>query len=334
MPTLTAKQDGNYKVNGFDTVTVNVTSGGGGGSVPPATATPLMDGVGAVGTATKYAREDHVHPSDTSKVDKVSGKGLSTNDFTTTLKNKLDGIASGAEVNVQADWNQSSNTADDYIKNKPTIPTKTSDITNDSGFITDLDAMVRRGTLPTNTNLDAVQTIGVYYCVGSNTYTNLPSNLHNYGILAVFEHDGSSNVTGQLFFTDNGYSIRYRNVNSWSAWSNLVFSASDIGVSTGANKTTFTTVSGTVDNVSIGNSAYSTQSISIPIPTGSSRAAMFFRGCSIANATSSGTNAANCGMCWYYYDPDADDYKINIRNFKTNTARVKVTLYLTAAITS
>lgn len=38
-------------------------------------------------------------------------------------KQKLDGIASGAEVNVQSDWNQSVNTADDYIKNKPTIPT-------------------------------------------------------------------------------------------------------------------------------------------------------------------------------------------------------------------
>ena len=36
------------------------------------------------------------------KVDKVSGKGLSTNDFTTTLKNKLDGIATGAEVNQNA----------------------------------------------------------------------------------------------------------------------------------------------------------------------------------------------------------------------------------------
>ena len=36
------------------------------------------------------------------KVDVVSGKGLSTNDFTTTLKNKLDGIASGAEVNQNA----------------------------------------------------------------------------------------------------------------------------------------------------------------------------------------------------------------------------------------
>lgn len=42
-------------------------------SVPsPADATPLMDGTAAVGTSTDYAREDHVHPSDTSKVDKVS----------------------------------------------------------------------------------------------------------------------------------------------------------------------------------------------------------------------------------------------------------------------
>ena len=35
--------------------------------------------------------------------------------------NKLDGIEAGAEVNVQADWNQTTDTADDYIKNKPTI---------------------------------------------------------------------------------------------------------------------------------------------------------------------------------------------------------------------
>jgi len=34
------------------------------------------------------------------KVAKVSGKGLSTNDYTTTEKNKLNGIASGAQVNV------------------------------------------------------------------------------------------------------------------------------------------------------------------------------------------------------------------------------------------
>lgn len=34
------------------------------------------------------------------KVDKVSGKGLSTNDYTATDKNKVAGIASGAQVNV------------------------------------------------------------------------------------------------------------------------------------------------------------------------------------------------------------------------------------------
>ena len=55
------------------------------------------------------------------KVDKVAGKGLSQNDFTNALKSKLDGIESGAEVNVQADWNQTDVNADDYIKNKPEI---------------------------------------------------------------------------------------------------------------------------------------------------------------------------------------------------------------------
>lgn len=69
------------------------------------------------------------------KVDKVAGKGLSENDFTTADKNKLSGIASGAEVNVNADWDAVS--GDAQILNKPTIPSKTSQLTNDSGYITD-----------------------------------------------------------------------------------------------------------------------------------------------------------------------------------------------------
>ena len=59
------------------------------------------------------------------KVDKVSGKGLSENDFTDALKTKLDGIQAGAEANVQADWAQTDTSADDYIKNKPTDATTT-----------------------------------------------------------------------------------------------------------------------------------------------------------------------------------------------------------------
>jgi hypothetical protein len=40
-------------------------------------------------------------------------------------KEKLAGIASGAEVNVQSDWTQTNNSADDYIKNKPVAATQT-----------------------------------------------------------------------------------------------------------------------------------------------------------------------------------------------------------------
>lgn len=36
---------------------------------------------------------------------------------------KVDGIAAGANVNVQVDWNQTTTTADDYVKNKPTLGT-------------------------------------------------------------------------------------------------------------------------------------------------------------------------------------------------------------------
>lgn len=78
-------------------------------------------------------------------------------------KTKLNGIAAGAEANVQSDWSVTDTSSDAYIKNKPTIPivdypvtdvkvngssvvsskvasfsvpTKTSQITNDSGFLT------------------------------------------------------------------------------------------------------------------------------------------------------------------------------------------------------
>jgi hypothetical protein len=44
------------------------------------------------------------------------------NNYTDTDEAKLAGIEAGAEVNVQADWNQSDSSADDYIKNKPSIP--------------------------------------------------------------------------------------------------------------------------------------------------------------------------------------------------------------------
>ena len=43
------------------------------------------------------------------------------NNFTDADKNKLDGIESGAEVNVQANWNETDSSSDAYILNKPDL---------------------------------------------------------------------------------------------------------------------------------------------------------------------------------------------------------------------
>lgn len=92
------------------------------------------------------------------KVDKVDGKGLSTNDYTNEEKSKLSGIEAGAEVNPtslselaedsthrlvtdteKATWNAKSDFSGSYndLTNKPTIPTTTSELTNDSNFVSD-----------------------------------------------------------------------------------------------------------------------------------------------------------------------------------------------------
>jgi hypothetical protein len=96
------------------------------------------------------------------KVDKVSGKGLSTNDFTNALKTKLDGIESGAEVNVQANWNEGDSSKDDYIKNKPTNATQSSsgfmsaaDKTKLDGIATGAEVNVQANWNETNTGSDA-----------------------------------------------------------------------------------------------------------------------------------------------------------------------------------
>jgi len=65
---------------------------------------------------------ENINESLEDKVSKDGNKVLSTNDFTTAYMNKLDGIAANAEVNVQADWNETNTSSDAYIKNKPTIP--------------------------------------------------------------------------------------------------------------------------------------------------------------------------------------------------------------------
>lgn len=78
------------------------------------------------------------------KVDKVDGKGLSTNDYTTDEKTKLAGIATGAQVNVLEGIQINGATVNPTNKiANIAMPTKTSDLTNDSGFITATDVYTK-----------------------------------------------------------------------------------------------------------------------------------------------------------------------------------------------
>lgn len=70
------------------------------------------------------------------KVDKETGKGLSTNDYTSEDKTKLTGISAGAEVNSieTIAVNGTVVSPDANRKVSITTPTKTSDLNNDSNF--------------------------------------------------------------------------------------------------------------------------------------------------------------------------------------------------------
>ena len=75
---------------------------------------------------------------DLNKVDKIPGKGLSTNDYTTAEKEKLSAIEGGAQVNKIEKITV--NGAEQTITSKTvdvTVPTKLTDLTNDDNFVQD-----------------------------------------------------------------------------------------------------------------------------------------------------------------------------------------------------
>lgn len=95
------------------------------------------------------------------KVDKVDGKGLSTNDYTSDEKTKLAGVASGAQVNVLEGIQKNGATV--TITNKIaniTVPTTTSQLTNDSGFITTSDIPEGAAASTTTPLMDGTATVG------------------------------------------------------------------------------------------------------------------------------------------------------------------------------
>lgn len=149
---ISGKQD--KLVSGQNIKTINGKSILGSGNIV------IEGGSGGSVDLTGYATEDYVDSKVDKKVDKVDGKGLSTNDYTNTDKQKLAGIANGAEVNVQSDWNVTDSSSDAFIKNKPTIPAAVTETTVSGwGFTKNTGTYSKpSGGIPKSDLASAVQT--------------------------------------------------------------------------------------------------------------------------------------------------------------------------------
>lgn len=107
------------------------------------------------------------------KVDKVDGKGLSTNDYTSDEKTKLANVAAGAQVNVLEGIQKNGTTV--TITNKIaniTVPTATSDLTNDSGFITTSDIPEGAAASTTTPHMDGTAAVGTELAFARGDHTH------------------------------------------------------------------------------------------------------------------------------------------------------------------
>ena len=150
-----------YTVDGVVGVALNVSSGGGGGAT------------GTLNTNNSTA----LTPSSSESF----GGNINLNRVAKTGNyNDLNNKPTIPAEQIQSDWNQTNTNAKDFIKNKPSVPTKTSDLTNNSGFLTqhqDISGKEDKITIATALAANSTAEFGKYYRLYLSTATtiNLPA---------------------------------------------------------------------------------------------------------------------------------------------------------------
>jgi len=127
------------------------------------------------------------------------------NNFTTAEKDKLSGIETGAEVNVQANWTEANTSSDAYIQNKPDIRNVPDVTANDDGKV--LQAGYSGGTGSYSWQAAPPEVFTAVY--GTTTYSEIEAavtagklvnvvvvsgNNTSQGILKALQYTGTSNA--------------------------------------------------------------------------------------------------------------------------------------------
>lgn len=229
------------------------------------TATPLVDGVGAIGSSYYYARQDHIHPTDTSRQaalgytpvnkagDTMSGP-LTVNSSISTSGPELS-ISSNGEARVHvyngggvAEWKfgQKSSTSHNFILSKTVSNTDSDYLTIDtSGNVTIAGNLSIGGTVP--------------FSSASGTWTPASGTLNVPSLTAI---NVAAIPTGAKIFIESqisGYWTSGANIDSWGVTtpsgtaflgilrgsSNYPFSAHTSGITGGVSGNTITVYDGT-----------------------------------------------------------------------------------------
>lgn len=133
------------------------------------------------------------------KVDVVSGKGLSTNDYTSAEKQKLSGIANGAQVNVIESVKVNGTKLTPSSKAVDvTVPTKTSQLTNDSGYqsATSVESIIMAKGYQTQSQVQSLinSAVGNITSIRYEKVTSLPATGSNGVIYLVAHSHGTQDI--------------------------------------------------------------------------------------------------------------------------------------------
>lgn len=133
------------------------------------------------------------------KVNAESGKVLSTNDYTTAEKNKLAGIASGAQANVIESVKVNGTKVEPSSKAVDiTVPTKVSQLTNDSDFqnATQVNATITGKGYQTKSQVQSLinSAVGNITSIRYEKVTSLPATGSNGVIYLVAHSHGTQDI--------------------------------------------------------------------------------------------------------------------------------------------
>lgn len=133
------------------------------------------------------------------KVDVESGKGLSTNDYTSAEKQKLSGIASGAQANVIESVKVNGTKVEPSSKAVDiSVPTKVSQLTNDSGFqtSTQVNSIVTGKGYQTQSQVQSLinSAVGNITSIRYEKVTSLPATGSNGVIYLVAHSHGTQDI--------------------------------------------------------------------------------------------------------------------------------------------